>query len=76
MAIDWTVHVSDVALVIGLIVAIVKMVIFQSRTNDRILSALGKKSPPDGLLGDVEGLKARTSQHHDWLVVIRGKNGS
>ena len=76
MTFDWTFHISDVALAVGLLVTVVKLIVSQDRINNRFLAILGTKDPPDGLLGDVEALKSSDRRHHEWLILLRGKNGS
>lgn len=74
---DWTIHVSDVVLLGGLLWAVVRGIVSQREINQKIVAILGSKEPPDGLLGDVEVLKRDSRQHREWLILIRGKaNGS
>lgn len=68
MTFDGTVHVAEL-----LVLAAAAWGIFKGgigmRDAVRDLTALvGKKNPPEGLMGDVEVLKMTAAEHRDWLV--------
>lgn len=71
MSFDWSISVSDVIMIGGLLFGLVK-----ARDAFRDLAkSVGTEHPPTGLVGDVKGLKQQTRQHHDWLLVMRDKLG-
>lgn len=71
MTFDWSVSVSDIVMISGLLYGLVK-----ARDGFRDLArVVGTEHPPTGLVADVKGLKAQGRQHHDWLLVMRDKLG-
>jgi hypothetical protein len=78
LQIDQTIHLSDVALVGGGLWAFVKMFIGQrdinrqqAVTNSQIMRILGEREPRSarrGILGDIDELKERQGDHHEWLI--------
>jgi hypothetical protein len=54
---DPTIRLGDVVTVLLLFVGLFKVFLYQRDLILKILAMLGSKSPPDGILGDVEELK-------------------
>ena len=78
---DWTLHLSDI-LMAGITIAVVPLVRFLTRevvtmrqTLGVLVSAVGKKDPPEGLLGDMEGVKHETRRHRDRLIRLEVEGG-
>ena len=71
MTFDWSVSVSDIVMIAGLLYGLVK-----ARDAFRDLTkAVGGEHPPTGLIGDMKLVKAQQRQHHDWLLIMREKLG-
>jgi len=73
--IDWTVSVSDILILGGGLVAFVKMFLSLRDSLRDISRAIGQKEPPDGLIGDVQGLKRESRQHRDRLIEMGAELG-
>lgn len=68
---DWTISVSNLIVVGGLIYTFFKVIIGQRDFNREVLRTLGKARPPgerEGLLGDVETLKEDRNGIEDYLT--------
>jgi hypothetical protein len=62
---DWTWHIGDVVMAaIGLVLVPLVRVLFQMRDT---LNLIAPKVPE---------LEQRVDRHHEWLILLRGKNGS
>lgn len=68
MNIDWTIHVSDVALFLGMLLAFLKMFVSTRDTMRDLVKAVGQAEPPSGLVGDVREVTKQVNDHHEWLI--------
>ena len=62
---DWTWHIGDVVMAaIGLVLIPIAKTLINMRDT---LNLIAPKIPE---------LEERVDKHHDWLILLRGKNGS
>ena len=68
MTIDWTINISDVAILGAGIIAFVKVSMSLRDTLRDVVRRIGTEEPPSGLLGDVHHIKKEQQQHREWLI--------
>ncbi len=70
---DTTVHLSDVVMVGGGLVAFVTMFVQLRDAIRDLKNAVGTKDPAMGLLGDMEDVKTEQRMIRDWVISMRGR---
>lgn len=72
---DTTIHLSDLVLFVGILWGGGKVGLKVRDALRDMASAIGKSSPPSGLVGDVNDLRTVQGRHHEWLVELRANRG-
>lgn len=65
---DTTIHLSDVILFLGGLVAFLKMFISQRDILRDLVKAIGQTYPPAGILGTLGEHDTELAAHREWLV--------
>lgn len=69
LTIDWTIHLSDLIVFGGGIIAFVTIFLRLRDAMRDLTKAVGSEGPPPiGLIGDVHHLKREQRQHREWLI--------
>lgn len=72
---DYTIHVSDVVVFVVGLIAFFKVFLTVRDSLRDMTRQIGSKDPPDGLLGDVMGLKHEARKTRDRLIEIGAELG-
>lgn len=73
MHFDGTIHLSDLIVFGGGVIAFIKVFISVQNVLQKMQLTLGTRNPREGMLGDVEHLKDTTQEHHEWLIELRSR---
>jgi hypothetical protein len=72
---DYSISLSDILIFMGGLIAFLKVSVGVRDSMRDMARQIGSKDPPDGLLGDVQGLKYEARKRRDGEIELRAQLG-